>query len=83
KDAYRGDVFFSKIMDDPDHFTLFRIAEGLIWHRTPNHGWVLCVPQMRHSGRSVTELIISSAHKVVGHLGHQRTSDYVRQWYWW
>ncbi len=83
KDAYGDDVFFRKILDDPTHFALFRVHEGLVWHRTPDHGWVLCVPQVRHAGRRVTELITSQAHDVLGHLGHRRTSDYIRRWYWW
>jgi len=27
--------------------------------------------------------ILDQAHQVVGHYGPQRTSDYIRQWYWW
>jgi hypothetical protein len=27
--------------------------------------------------------IVEQAHQVVGHFGSQRTSDYIRRWYWW
>ena len=31
----------------------------------------------------MTTHIIEHAHKVLGHLGMLRTTDYIRRWYWW
>lgn len=31
----------------------------------------------------VPELILDRAHTTLGHLGPQRTAEYVRRWFWW
>ena len=31
----------------------------------------------------LTEIILSQAHQVLGHLGPQKTSEYVHCYYWW
>jgi hypothetical protein len=28
-------------------------------------------------------MVLDSAHLILGHLGSQRTSEYIRRWYWW
>jgi Integrase zinc binding domain len=44
----------------------------------------LCIPKGKTlGGKSLRGLILEQAHKVIGHFGEQRTSDYVRRWYWW
>ena len=45
---------------------------------------VLCIPKGKGpNGKSLYSIITKQAHEVIGHFGGQRTSDYVRQWYWW
>ncbi|KAJ7802715.1 hypothetical protein B0H13DRAFT_1672074, partial [Mycena leptocephala] len=33
--------------------------------------------------RALTELAMDEAHTVLGQLGEQKTSQYVRRWHWW
>jgi hypothetical protein len=33
--------------------------------------------------QSLHGVIIDQAHTIVGHFGPQRTTDYIRRWYWW
>ena len=44
---------------------------------------MLCVPSAVHNKRWITEVVISQAHKVLGHFGPQKTADYVQYHYWW
>ena len=44
---------------------------------------VLCVPHAKIKGDMVITMIIAQAHQMLGHLGAQRTMDYIRRWYWW
>ncbi|KAI0361862.1 hypothetical protein OH77DRAFT_1388627, partial [Trametes cingulata] len=83
KEGYPQDPFFRKILDCPDEHARFKVRDGLIWHLGRHNDWVLCIPKVHHRHRLVTELIVSSAHAALGHLGSRRTSDYVRRWYWW
>lgn len=62
----------------------FSIEKGLIF--TTNRGGerVLCIPHgTSQNGKSLYGIIAEQAHEVLGHFGGQRTSDYVRRWYWW
>src|SRR5690606_193186 len=44
---------------------------------------VLCVPHGSFNNKSLRGSILEQAHEILGHFGPQRTSDYVRRWYWW
>ncbi|KAJ8089761.1 hypothetical protein PM082_018337 [Marasmius tenuissimus] len=80
KQLYSQDARFKKILDKPDDHKPFTLENDLL--RTKNRGGetVLCIPKRRSStnGQSLKGLIIEQAHRVVGHFGEQRTSDYVR-----
>ena len=41
------------------------------------------VPHTKIKGDTVIAMIIAQAHQTLGHLGAQRTTDYIRRWYWW
>lgn len=83
RDAYATDSFFRKILADPTAYPRFKIADGLVWHLNRDDRWVLGVPHAHVNKRLLTEIVTSQAHATLGHLGHRRTSDYVRRWFWW
>ncbi|KAL1937189.1 hypothetical protein VTO73DRAFT_14488 [Trametes versicolor] len=81
--AYGDDSFFRKIVNEPTAFPRFKVEDDLVWHMSREGQWVLGVPRAHHNQRLVTEIITAQAHATLGHLGHRRTSDYVRRWFWW
>jgi hypothetical protein len=62
----------------------FQVEDGVLTTRNPFGHWVLVVPRSATSrGRRLTEIIISEAHKIVGHLGRAKTFAYLSKYYWW
>jgi len=81
--GYKNDSVLSKVFEEPKHFATFRVRDNLIY--TDNRGGeeVLCVPHAKYEGDTIIAMIIAQAHQILGHLGAQRTADYVCRWYWW
>ena len=83
-DGYKGDSVFSKIVENPGHYPMFRLHDGLIHTKNRLGNDCLCVPRSLINGkRSLPEVVIDLAHSAVGHLGPQKTSEYARRWFWW
>jgi hypothetical protein len=83
RDAYASDTFFSKIIEHPDHHETFVVEAGLIYRSMTGKPRVLCIPNCEFRGRKGIELVIDQAHRVLGHLGSQRTESYTRRFFWW
>jgi transposase InsO family protein len=83
KDAYGTDPLYLKVMEHPDHHSAFEMKDGLLWTKNRGGENVVCVPSGKHGQKSLHGVILEQAHEVVGHFGPQRTSDYIRRWYWW
>lgn len=41
------------------------------------------IPRSKTGGRRLTEIVIDQAHTILGHLGGQKTEEYIRRWFWW
>lgn len=83
--AYKEDAVFSKILKAPSEHKAFTFvkSEGRIYTKNRMDERVLCIPRPHIRGRSLVEDIIDRAHTILGHLGSQRTTDYIRRWFWW
>jgi hypothetical protein len=58
--------------------------DGLLLTLNALGSWVPVIPKCAVSrGRRLTEIIISEAHKVVGHLGCAKTFTYLAKFFWW
>ena len=81
--AYKTDCFFSRIWKKPSRFNKFRLHKNLLWmdNRTGNR--VVCVPNGLLGGKSLRGVIIDSCHQTTGHSGLNRTTKYIRKWFWW
>jgi hypothetical protein len=77
--GYASDKFFSLIKDNPDDYQGFSVNEELILTTNPRGDQVVCVPQ----DRELITKLIDQAHNTLGHFGDQRTTEYLRRWYWW
>jgi hypothetical protein len=81
--GYEEDVFFGRITKKNKENPLFRIHNGLVWTQNRGGEEVLCIPSAKSLKTTIRVRIVEQAHQVVGHFGSQRTSDYIRRWYWW
>jgi hypothetical protein len=81
--GYEEDAFFGRITKKNKENSLFRIHNGLVWTQNRGGEEVLCIPLSKSLNTTLHARIVEQAHQVVGHFGSQRTSDYVRRWYWW
>ena len=83
KEGYDQDKTFRKILDKPSAYPNYPVRQGIIFTRNREDEEVVCIPRAKLGKRTVTQTIIELAHTTLGHLGSQKTSEYVRRWYWW
>jgi len=83
KKGYATDPLCTKVFKNVGHYKNFETINGLLYtcNRTGNS--VLCIPSVIQNKWRMTEVIISQAHKVLGHFGPQKIADYVWRHYWW
>jgi RNase H-like domain found in reverse transcriptase/Integrase zinc binding domain len=84
KDGYEGDSTLSKVIANPGHYPLFRVADGIIHTKNRLGDKCMCIPRSLLKGKcSLPEIVIDHVHDAIGHLGPQKTSEYTRRWFWW
>lgn len=83
KRGYPLDTTFSKVIDAPMEHKHFTLKDELLWTTNRNRQEVLCVPRTKVDRRQLIEIVINEAHLAIGHLGPQKTDEYIRRWYWW
>ncbi|KAI9069273.1 hypothetical protein FKP32DRAFT_1556035, partial [Trametes sanguinea] len=83
--GYAHDSVLRKVQEQPEQHKAFATRNGLTYTKNRRGDEVLCLPRalQPHAESPIIELVIDRAHKTLGHLGAQRTSDYVRRWFWW
>ena len=81
--GYREDSVLLRVLAKPEHYSTFKVRDNLMY--TTNRGGeeVLCIPHTEFEGDTIITMVIVQAHQVLGHLGAQRTVDYIHRWYWW
>ncbi|KIY66666.1 hypothetical protein CYLTODRAFT_354607, partial [Cylindrobasidium torrendii FP15055 ss-10] len=82
-DNLADDPLLAKVLADPDGNPTFVLRDQVVWYVRPDGVQVLCVPKGKLGERTIRGALIEEAHRVVGHYGPQRTSEYLRRWYWW
>jgi len=83
KKGYAKDVLFSKIVKEAERYSAFKYRDGLLYTNNRGGHEVLCIPRVVTKDYSLTAIVIEQAHTILGHFGAQKTSDYIRRWYWW
>jgi Integrase zinc binding domain/Integrase core domain len=81
--GYKEDKLFSKILEEPNRYSTFKMRDNLMYSKNFAGEEVLCIPRTMHDRRRLTEIIIDQGHAALGHFGPQKTSEYIRRWYWW
>jgi hypothetical protein len=83
KEGYEQDKLFMKIVTQPDHYPKFQLRDGLLYSNNAQGVEVLMVPRTLYGKRSIPEVLIDEAHRVLGHLGASKTLKYICQEFWW
>ncbi|KAI0037345.1 hypothetical protein FA95DRAFT_1507061, partial [Auriscalpium vulgare] len=78
RSSYALDSLFEKVITRPGDHSAFTVEHGLIYTTNRAGVRVLCIPGVVTRKRRLTERVIDQAHTVLGHLGAQKTSEYVR-----
>ncbi|KAF7770793.1 hypothetical protein Agabi119p4_6767 [Agaricus bisporus var. burnettii] len=74
------DPLLSVIKKSPEKYKAFSVdSKGLITKETHLGERVTCIP----NDRKLITRVINRCHEILGHYGEQRTSEYIRRWYWW
>ncbi len=64
-------------------FPEFRIKSGFIVCLNDLGELHLVLPEVIQKGERITGIVIENAHKILGHLGFQKTLEYIQRYYWW
>ncbi|OBZ76509.1 Transposon Ty3-G Gag-Pol polyprotein [Grifola frondosa] len=83
KGGYSKDPLFQKVLESPTQFTTFVVRDGMIYTKSRQDDEVLCIPHIKYECRQLPEFIIDQGHMAIGHFGAQKTSKYIRHWFWW
>lgn len=83
RQGYSLDKTLSKVLDNPAGFSSFAMRDGTLYTKNRQDEEVVCLPRAPYKGCSIPELVLDRAHTALGHLGPQRTLEYVRRWFWW
>jgi hypothetical protein len=67
----------------PEWYRNFPINDSLIVTENAQGHQVTCIPLGIFKGRRLTEIIVNQVHCILGHLGAQKTNEYVCCWFWW
>jgi len=81
--GYIMDSFFRKVIEKMGTHPSFEIKNKIIYTKNRGGKDIVCVPSAILAEMTLRTRILDQAHQVVGHYSPQRTSDYIRQWYWW
>ena len=82
RNRYANDEFFTRIIGQPNVYSDFTLADGLIFKQA-NGAFVLCIPDIKTGERSVREIVICHAHSLLAHLGHRKTLALLHVEVWW
>ncbi|KZV64354.1 hypothetical protein PENSPDRAFT_547789, partial [Peniophora sp. CONT] len=83
RETYKEDTMFKKIIDEPERHKAFCKTDDMLYTKNRAGDDVLCIPRAVANGRRLTEVVLTTAHTILGHLGAQRTGEYIRRFYWW
>ncbi|KLO10285.1 hypothetical protein SCHPADRAFT_804134, partial [Schizopora paradoxa] len=83
RQGYSSDPFWKKIKAAPEQFKAFTWKDGLVYTTNPSKAIVLGIPNVKFGKRNTIGVLLEVAHQTLGHMGAQRTEEYVRRFYWW
>ena len=67
-------LFRSLVTEKPNDYPGFTVQDNLVWRKNLCGDKVLCLPR---DHKLLLELL-TQAHKMVGHFGHQWTDEYIQ-----
>jgi hypothetical protein len=76
--GYQKDPLFSKIILEKERHISFRENNELLYSRNCGGQEVLYISRVVTKDYSLTAMVIEQAHTILGHIGAQKTADYIR-----
>ncbi|KZS93896.1 hypothetical protein SISNIDRAFT_411093, partial [Sistotremastrum niveocremeum HHB9708] len=84
KSSLLDDPVYQKAIENIDGQRYFKLQDGLLWKTDETGKMTICIPRKAMIGRrKVIEVIMTDAHRILGHLGKERTGKYIRSQFWW
>ncbi|KAL1940906.1 hypothetical protein VTO73DRAFT_7542 [Trametes versicolor] len=83
KAAYTDDKTFSKVLANIAAYPTFSLKGGLLYVANRFGDTVLCIPHGLLQKRRLTGILVEHGHTTIGHMGAQKTAEYLRRWFWW
>src|SRR5258708_13606224 len=77
QEGYSKHSAWKIILENPTLFPTFRVDTGFILHLNDLGKPSLVLPQLIHRGERIAGIMIENAHKILGHLGFQKTLEYI------
>src|SRR5260221_10352737 len=81
--GYSKQNAWKNVLENLALFPSFRIKSGFILHLNDLGEPHLVLPEVIHKGERITGIMIKNTHKILGHLGFQKTLEYIWKYYWW
>src|SRR5258708_3560501 len=81
--SYSKQNALKNVLENLDLFTAFRVKSGFIACLNDLGEPHLVLPEVIHKGERIAGIMIENAHKILGHLGFQKTLEYIWRYYWW
>ena len=60
--GYRNDSMLSKVLNEPDHYLMFKVRDDLIYMNNRGGEEVLCIPHTKFEGDTIITMVIEQAH---------------------
>src|SRR5258706_3870304 len=83
QEGYSKQNAWKNILENPTLFPTFRVDTGFILHLNDLGKPQLVLPEVIHKGERIPGIMIKNAHIILGHLGFQKTLEYIQRYYWW
>ncbi len=81
--GYSKHSAWRNVLENLTLFPAFMVNSGFILHLNDLGEPHLVLPEVIHKGERITGIMIKNTHKILGHLGFQKTLDYIWKYYWW
>ena len=81
--GYSKHSAWTNILWNPELFPHFKLQSGYILHLNDFGEPHLVLLDVIHKGERIMGIVIENAHKILGHLGFQKTLEYIQKYYWW
>ncbi len=81
--SYSKQNAWKSVLENLTLFPAFKVESGFILCLNDLGKLHLVLPEVIHKGERIMGIMIKNTHKILGHLGFQKTLEYIQKYYWW